>query len=206
MQIKANNIIVLFPTAMEAEPFTVKYGVRVAVELCGIGLAECAASTARVILQMKPELIILAGIAGAYEGKGLYKGDTVLVTREISADLGSMTDGGFRPLPKNGIDASENFYDCPTPLPDIFRQVVSNSVNTAATPHIMPGTADIENMEGAAFFAVCGALEVPFAEIRTVSNYVGEPRTQWIIPQATGKLADGVATLLEAINRNNNFE
>lgn len=197
----AGNTIILFPTAMEAEPFTLKYGGRAGLEICGIGLTECAAATARIIAEKKPDLLILAGIAGAYKGKGLQKGDTVLVTREISADLGSMTDGGFRPLPKSGGSMTGNFYDCPTPLPDIFPKAVSNSVNTAATPCIAETGAEaaIENMEGAAFFAVCGALGTPFAEIRTVSNYVGEPRTQWTIPQAVGKLADGVAALLEEL-------
>ncbi len=194
----ARNIIVLFPTTIESEPFIGKYGGRAGVEICGIGLAGCAASTARIITGKKPELLILAGIAGAYEGKGLHKGDTVLVTREISADLGSMAGGEFRPLPKSE-GSVDNYYDCPTRLPGIFPKAVSNSVNTAATPHIAPGAADIENMEGAAFFAVCGALGIPFAEIRTVSNQVGEPREKWQIAAATVNLAGGVAALLEKI-------
>lgn len=198
----AGNIIVLFPTAMEAEPFIAKYGSRADVEICGIGLSECAASTARIVADKKPGLLILAGIAGAYEGAEMQKGDTVLVIREISADLGSMTYGGFRPLPKNGSDTRQNHYDCPTLLPDIFPKAVSNSVNTAATSLASLSTeAAIENMEGAAFFAVCIALGVPFAEIRTISNYVGEPREKWIIPQAAAILADNTARLITQLSK-----
>ena len=38
---------------------------------------------------------------------------------------------------------------------------------------------EIENMEGAAFFAVCEALGVACCQIRAVSNYVGEPFDRW---------------------------
>ena len=38
---------------------------------------------------------------------------------------------------------------------------------------------EIENMEGAAFFAVCEALGVACCQIRAVSNYVGQPFDRW---------------------------
>lgn len=46
----------------------------------------------------------------------------------------------------------------------------------------------VENMEGAAFFAVCEALGVACCQIRAVSNYVGEPFGQWAVGEAVENL------------------
>lgn len=185
-----NRPVILFPTMAEAAPFTESYDSAYLIRECGIGLAECAASTAGAIAELGPAMLILAGTAGAYPGSGVSKGDTVIVTREYSHDLGAMRGEVFEPINMRHGGQPHNYYDCPTPLPEIFRKAASNSVNTAAMKTGGHGPAQIENMEGSAFFAVCLALGVPFAEIRTVSNIVGEPPAQWIFREAVGKLAE----------------
>lgn len=56
--------------------------------------------------------------------------------------------------------------------------------------------ADIESMEGAAFFEACLRAGVPFAEIRAVSNTVGEEdRTRWDIPLALKNLQEALRCL-----------
>ena len=47
---------------------------------------------------------------------------------------------------------------------------------------------EIENMEGAHFFAVCEALGVACCQIRAVSNYVGEPFDRWAVGLAVENL------------------
>lgn len=186
------KITILFPTAHEATPYIEKYGME-GVSICGIGLAECAAGTVRAITTQRPDFIILAGIAGAYEGSELKKGDTVTVNREHSADLGAMRGDKFVPLARN-IDITDNHYSNDTILPDIFPSVVSNSVNTAGSifKSQQSASSDIENMEGAAFFAVCQAFGIKYAELRSISNIVGEHPSVWDIPQAASNLADSV--------------
>lgn len=49
---------------------------------------------------------------------------------------------------------------------------------------------EVENMEGAAFFAVCEALGVACCQVRAVSNYVGEPFDRWAVEQAVGNLTE----------------
>lgn len=49
---------------------------------------------------------------------------------------------------------------------------------------------EVENMEGAAFFAVCEALGVACCQVRAVSNYVGEPFDGWAVEQAVGNLTE----------------
>ena len=56
--------------------------------------------------------------------------------------------------------------------------------------------ADVETMEGAAFFEVCLERGVPFAEIRVVSNQVGErDHARWDIPLALQRLEEALKTL-----------
>lgn len=57
-------------------------------------------------------------------------------------------------------------------------------------------TAGIESMEGAAFFEACLRHGVPFAEIRAVSNFVGETdRSRWDIPLALRQLETALTRL-----------
>jgi adenosylhomocysteine nucleosidase/futalosine hydrolase len=195
------RIIVMFPTWLEAKNFALDSGPKYETVKAGVGLAECAARTAKVICERKPGLLILAGFAGVYAGSGLTKGDTVLVERENSFDLGSLRGDAFRPLSQSGGDPALNYYTCRTSLPGTFRGVTSNSVNTAALNRgndRLP-RAEIENMEGAAFFAVCNALRVNFAEIRTISNVVGEDPSRWIFDEAAARLADSVKKFIDML-------
>lgn len=55
--------------------------------------------------------------------------------------------------------------------------------------------ADIESMEGAAFFEFCLRHGIPFAEIRAISNTVGETdRSRWDIPLALRNLQTALET------------
>lgn len=191
----------MFPTWLEARKFMRRYGETYEAAKAGVGLAECAARTAKIITERKPGTLILAGLAGAYEGRGIKKGETVLVERENSSELGSLQGDFFRPISKSSDDPSENYYICNTAVPPVFRKVTSNSVNICAVGHhndlLMEGA--IENMEGASFFAVCNALGIKGIEIRTICNFVGEAPTQWIIEEATENLAVNLKKLLDAL-------
>ena len=57
----------------------------------------------------------------------------------------------------------------------------------------------IESMEGAALHYVCTDLEVPYLQIRSISNYVGErDKIKWKMPLAIANLND---TLVNIVNR-----
>lgn len=157
------NIVVVVPT--EKESFVLEErGIRVVH--CGVGMAECAAVTARVICEQKPSLMILAGIAGTYTDE-IEIGETVVVASEVIADMGRLSGGEFTPLFQKTYMAAIR--------PKGFKSVRSNTTNCAGTNAMgLPATAQIENMEGAAFFAVCERFGVPAIEVRTISNRVGE--------------------------------
>ena len=113
--------------------------------------------------------------------------------------MGTLREGRFIPLPVDGNDVKNNFYDNPTSVPPLFRSVASDTVAVAGTPVRAESAACIENLEGAGFFAVCGALGVPFAELRCISNYIGEERGRWRIAEAVGRLAEDVGRFIDAV-------
>lgn len=181
------KIVVLIPTEKESVFFS---NPDVAVRHCGVGMAECAATTAKVIAEDKPDLMILAGIAGAYSN-GLAVGDTVAVESEVVADMGRLSDGGFTGLFQKTYTA--------TALPDGYKAVKSNTTNCAGAIIAQPAEAAVENMEGAAFFSVCGLFGVPAMEIRTVSNRVGEKIGGENMIVSTNRLASELGKIIKSL-------
>lgn len=161
--------IVLFPTAGEAEGFRRRCPAA-ECEITGVGLAAAAAATARMIVSRRPDLLLLAGIAGTYPTSEIAVGEVVAVAEERVAGLPERYADAYRPT------------FCVSGL----RTAVSNSVVRSGAP---ADGAEVENMEGAAFFAVAAALGVQAAEVRAVSNRVGEPFAVWRVPEACEALA-----------------
>jgi nucleoside phosphorylase len=223
----------------------------VRVEICGVGQAECAAATAHAIAGdlaagRRPDLAVLAGIAGVYgifgptalphsASAGYYPlevGDTVVVVSETVADLGRRErDGGFTPffqksypatfipdpLPA-GITLARGVTvdmaggigsSCPVPLSGChsdrdgsLRAIERGTLTKQGGAPSCDGPDTIpvvENMEGAAFMAVCARLGVAAMEVRTVSNRVGEAVTPANLDAAARRLAADLQKILENI-------
>ena len=201
---KYQKILILFPTWSEARPFMLRCGSLAEVWRCGIGSIECAVRSAEIIEKRRPDILILAGIAGAFPDRGLKKGMTVLVGCENIADLGTLRDGQFHVLASDGSDPQSNRLHNPTRLPEIFEIVESDTVSTAGTPYRNHASqAKIENMEGAGFFAVCNRMGIDYAELRTISNYVGEDRSSWIFSEAAEILCESLCRFITALRQTN---
>lgn len=181
------NIVIIVPTEKESLVI-LERGTRVVN--CGVGMAECAAATAKVIVDKTPSLVILAGIAGTYS-LDIEVGETVVVESETIADLGRLTDGVLTPLYQKTYVSKI--------LPKGFKRVNSNTTNTAAAIVAQPVEAEIENMEGAAFFAVCERFGVPALEVRTISNRVGEKIGGKNMEIATSRLALDLETIIASL-------
>lgn len=191
------KIVVLFPTRVESAPFERRLaegaclkGVK--VEICGVGMAECGACVARVVAAERPDVVVLAGVAGSYSPR-LRFGDTVAVAEERVADMGrveswtELEGERFTPLFQKTYKASL--------LPDGVTAVRSNTVNGCGIPYINI-EAEVENMEGAAFFATARALGVECMELRTISNQVGERFGREQVEQCAEVLADRLCEIL----------
>ncbi len=174
-------MVFLFATELEAQPFRLACPAAQIV-ICGVGAAECAATTAEVIASMhargEEKRLVLCGIAGSYSLSDVALCEVVeVVSERIEA------------LP-------ERFQVCYTVAPyTALRAVSSNSVNSSAEN--LTHTSQIENMEGAAFMAVCQKFGVKHLQIRAISNRVGDPFPTWKIPEALNALARALTSLRE---------
>ena len=155
-------MIILFPTELEAAPFRALCP-DAAVEICGVGMAQTAACVAR-LLGEEYRRFLLAGIAGAYSDE-LAKGDVVAVREERVAGIPTQFD---------------KVYGATLSL-DGLREVCANSVCRCGADGC---GADVENMEGAALFAVAEAMGLCAVQIRAISNRVGESFEKWHIEEA----------------------
>ena len=164
---------ILFPTELEAAPFRALCP-DAAVEICGVGMAQTAVCVAR-LLGEGCRKFLLAGIAGAYSEE-LAKGDVVAVREERVAGIPQQFD---------------RVYTASLKLEGL-REVQSNSVCRCDAE---ASGAEVENMEGAVLFALCEEFGAECAEVRAISNYVGEAREGWEIPLALEKLAQTLKEL-----------
>lgn len=161
--------IYLFPTDMEAAPFReLRPSARVVVS--GVGMAATAATLAALYREGALEgcSVVLAGLAGTY-GDGVAVGDVVEVVAECCAELPERFRRGYEVTAATGL-----------------RAVRANSVHRGVAESC---GADVENMEGAALFAMAEALGFRAVEVRAISNRVGEPYAMWRVDEALCALA-----------------
>jgi futalosine hydrolase len=188
-------------------------GVRVEVLFTGVGLpATALALGLRFGGGDLPALAIQAGVGGAIN-REIPLGEVVRVSSECFGDLGaedrdgrqlSLGDIGLPPGPPfNG----EELLVAPPGLAALpFREVAGISVNRVSgsenSIRIMRerwSKAEVESMEGAAFFFACLKVGVEPLQVRAISNYV-EPRNRegWQMGLAITNLNEQLQAMLGA--------
>ncbi|MCD7962979.1 MAG: hypothetical protein LUF90_05385 [Rikenellaceae bacterium] len=196
------KILIAAATEKELVPFvsgyisgvqdTMLYGHRITLEYTGIGIACSVLRIYESVLKHKPDIVIQAGIAGAYPDSGLKVGDTVFVKSEVFADLGVMHGNGLK----------REFRECGRLLnPDEYhgKNVSGNTVATACSSYHIIENADVESMEGYGLFLVCLRNNVKFAEVRTISNIVSEDRSSWNFDLAVKNLSYELSAFIKNI-------
>ncbi len=191
----------------------------------GIGIASAAASLARLLGQLTPQLLIAFGCGGSYVASGLVNGDLALATSEYFGDLGSATKEGFVPLSELGIaqagDAPPLFaqqFD----LQSVWQSEIARLLETApelsavtiaggpfVTVNTVSGTRELslglelrtggicENMEGAALAQVAESYALPLVELRGISNPCGtRDPADWDLPAGMKVAQQAVLRLL----------
>jgi len=140
--------------------------------------------------------VILAGICGAYPGRGLNVGDVVRVESERVGDLGVVErNGSFTPW-NNVLGAPVQVYES-SPLRGVPASLGRLKAVSGLTVNCCTGTSamaaervqnfdvDVESMEGAACFSICRAFGMPCLEIRAVSNLAADrDKSTWRIKEA----------------------
>ncbi len=175
----------------------------------GIGILEFSTNLSVLLSRFAAEgpftHVVLAGVCGAYPGRGLNIGDVVRVDSERVGDLGVVErDGSFTPWHKicatstnaSASQASVQVYESsslrgvPASL-ERLKAVSGLTVNCCtgtsamAAERVQNFDVDVESMEGAACFSVCRAFGMPCLEIRAVSNLATtRDKSTWRIKDA----------------------
>lgn len=180
----------------------------VEILISGIGMHRMAFAMGQQLAQARPDFCINVGIAGAFPGKAII-GEVVHITSEIIADLGAEdANGSFLSLSEldlyEELSSTEGLVNHNADKYDFLRKAKGISTNcthgsaSSIQQVVNRWDPDVESMEGAAFFYACMKTNVPFVEIRAISNIV-EPRNKdnWNIPMAVERLNAQLIEMIE---------
>jgi futalosine hydrolase len=153
----------------------------------GIGQMATAFHLGKHLVQNSYDLAINIGIAGTFRTDWPL-GKVVTVGTDAFADLGAEDGDQFVDFFKNGLIDANTFpftqgilIPIASTGPDIssldiangitVNKVHGNATSIQAVRDRFPN-AEVESMEGAAFFYACNQFQLPALQIRAVSNYV----------------------------------
>jgi futalosine hydrolase len=196
------------------------------VVVTGVGAVNTAhALTQYLATEPTPSLVIQTGIAGAYVPAGISVGSVLLADTEIYGDLGVLTPEGWRPMEEIGIPLLEatasrparfNYFPLDAAL--VSRAASAAGARVARTGKFLTLSqvtgvralgdalherfgALCESMEGAAAAHVCALHDVPFLEVRGISNLVEDRnRATWRIKEAADAAQAVVLRLIENLS------
>jgi len=204
------QILVIAATAFEIKPF-IDAGTGADVLLTGVGVPAVFYHLQKRMQQLDYDLIIQAGIAGSFN-KDLPLGEVVLVKQDTFGDIGMEEKENFVPIFETGF-ANKNEF----PFTDgwlindslinkqsglkVVKAITVNKVSDSELQKqqfILHFNADIETMEGAALHYVCLQENIPFIQLRSISNYVGErDKTKWKTNEAVKNLNTQLKKLID---------
>lgn len=187
-------------------------GHQITVLTTGVGSLPTLYSLIRQTMLRRPDLVLQAGIAGCFTGK--RPGEVVAVKEEMP-DLGVWEEGRFKTLFDLGLGGPDahpfsggvliNPYKKLLELSGL-EQVTAISVNEITTDparigwYQQNGKPVVESMEGGALHYGCLLENIPFLQIRSVSNDVGvRDKTKWDISTAVRQLNEKLVGLLERL-------
>jgi futalosine hydrolase len=169
------------------------------VLITGVGMTATAFALGKH-LNSNYNLVLNVGIAGSFD-PNIALGSLVNIETDTFAELGAEDHEEF--LTINQLGFGENTYTSTyifDELPKVngitVNKVHGNALSIAKTlSRFKPQT---ESMEGAAVFYACQMQNIPYLQIRAISNYV-EPRNKanWQIGLAIDNLNDWIIQFIE---------
>ncbi len=182
----------------------------------GVGMLASAVSLTKLVLEDKPDLIIQAGIAGSYDTR-LPLSKVVVVADEVPGDTGVEEEGRWKDLfdlrlEKPGYPPFEK-RRLPNPwlqqynllkLPAVSGITVNQVTTQPERIQLLQKKYQpvVESMEGACLHYVARMTNIPFLQIRAISNYVGErDKSKWQIKEAIAALNQNLLKYTEKLYR-----
>lgn len=182
----------------------------------GIGLLASSVSLMKMFVQETPSLIIQVGIAGCFDKK-VPLGKVFAVKDDFAGDIGVMENKVWKDLFDLKLDKPNDAPYEKKSLPNPWlsqynllklptkKGVTINTISTDKNKiDLYSGRykATLESMEGAALHYMGRDLNIPFIQMRAVSNYVGERnKAKWNMQQAIYNLNETLLQYLDALNK-----
>lgn len=197
--------LVLIPTRSELkiiDPYLDHFD-SVETRLCGFGLVEATINTYREAQLSKPNSILLCGVAGTYDPNVCAVGKTYSFGQvsqfgigcqresfQLPSDLGF--GSGMETLTLQALDESNE-------LQHLVSVTSSGTFSPEQIRSAYPG-AMAEDMEGYGYTLGAIACGVPHISIvRSISNVVGEPFSEWLINEALHQLGQNLQSHFDAL-------
>ena len=208
------KILVVAATQLEIERF-INLKSNTEVLICGVGIPSTVYHLTKKLLQEKYDLVIQAGIGGSFSNK-IKKGEVVAVEQDAFADIGVEEKEEFKTVfelgfgdentfPfKNGYLINTSEILTTTHLKKVSGVTVNKISDKKRQTRQLKGifNAEVESMEGAAFHFVCLQQNIPFLQLRSISNKVGErDKTKWKLLDAIVNLNRELVNLVDTINK-----
>lgn len=180
----------------------------------GVSMVAASWSLAAFLARQPVASAIQLGVAGTLR-EDWPLGSVVEVRQEIFSELGAESPEGFLPLRELGFpliqfggmtlfETLPNPYPSQTTLPQATGQTVNRVHGLAETIAEVKQRcrADVESMEGGAFFYAMLKQGVPFVQLRGLSNRV-EPRNRdaWKLKEAALAAQEQVLLLLRHMDQ-----
>jgi len=187
----------------------------VEVLFTGVGMVATAAWTSRALAQSPYDLAVNLGLCGSFDPE-FAPGTVVHVTSDHLVELGAEDGDDFLTARDLGLQRENDppfeegrILNSAPPANAALQKLPSVEGITVNTVHGSARSIDavvrrfqpqIESMEVAAFMYACAIADVPFAQVRAVSNFV-EPRNRagWKVEEAIEALDRAARDILESL-------
>ena len=213
------NILVVAATAKEIDPFITltRTGqfTNVDILISGIGLTASTYHLSKQLALKKYDLVIQAGVAGSFD-LTISLGQVVAVKQDTISDQSVVELEKLKTLfdldlvPQDLYPYKKGWLI--NPNKEILKKAKLKIVNGVSVNQISTSKQMIrfyrerfdpvtESMEGAALHYVCLMENVPFLQIRSISNYIGERNKEnWNMMDSIVNLNNKLFQIIKILN------
>lgn len=181
--------------------------------ITGIGVPSALYRLQHTLSTLSYGCVIQAGLAGTYDENSQPINSVALVSADCFADVGFEENGNFEPLHASALYRSEHtqpescWLSNPNPLLEssglpAVRAITVNRVSDSTLQmeqmrqHFSPV---LESMEGACLHWVGNHMQVPYLQLRSVSNHAGvRNKAEWDIQGALRSLHHAMDRIIVA--------
>lgn len=189
--------------------FSTDSGPDLSVLITGVGMVNTAFALGRYSHNMF-DYIVNIGVCGAIN-RDLKVGELVNIISDTLSEMGAENDNEFIKYGDLNLGGTNEFHNQVKfdyePLEKLKKvagitvnKVHGNEESILKLKQLF--NADVESMEGAAFFRGCQRLSESYFQVRAVSNYVEKrDKSKWDLPQAIKNLNEFAIKLIEGLDK-----